>query len=118
MDQIDKDLNAWLTDINRQNWVEIKIIQRLHKLDTKKIFYQSFHEALVNCNNVRTIHSSDGKQFYEFITNHRHTILVQDFKDSLNEVQSCLGSIIGKLISSDLIRNLYTPNQERIFTVN
>ena len=42
MAEITEELNSWLSDKAKTDWIEIKIVNSLHKLDKKKDLYCYF----------------------------------------------------------------------------
>ena len=62
MAKIAQEIISWLFDKTK---IEIKVVDRLHQLDTKQIFLPAFHEALRKCNTIRTpLEGIDGKEYY------------------------------------------------------
>ena len=113
MAEITEEFNSWLSDKAKNDWIEIKIVQRLHQLDTNKIFLTAFHLTLQECNNIRTLRlNTNGNLVYQVVTNALIEIPVDKFTDSRYEVQTALGSIIGKLITPPLIQNLYNLSNQ------
>ena len=109
MAKIAQEIISWLFDKTK---IEIKIVDRLHQLDTEQIFLPVFHEALRKCNTIRTpLEGIDGKEYYEAAD---HKIPSDKFNDSNFHVQSGLGAIIGTTIGSALIQNLYNLNNQAI----
>ena len=47
------NLNAMLLDPDKQERIEIKVIKKLHEIDTECIFADSFYETLLNCEKIR-----------------------------------------------------------------
>ena len=52
MGQIDQELQKFLSYLSKQDQLEIKIIKRLHQLDTSNILHSDFHSVLENCKNT------------------------------------------------------------------
>ena len=113
MATIATELTQWLSDPPKQDRIEIKIINRLHRLDPNFVFLNAFHKALLKCNTFRTPHlNSEGKEVYDVTTKASQEIPSEKFRDTLPAVQSVLASFIGPIITQEIICNLYNlPNQ-------
>ena len=111
MEQIDQELQQLLSDKDKQGHVEIKIIKRLHKLDTNKAFYYDFHSVLESCKITRTPNKEEG-QIYQYTTlHHNYQITKEKFSDTKSIVQYALARDFVQLVTA-LIENLYNLSNQ------
>ena len=111
MEQIDQELQQLLSDEDKQGHVEIKIIKRLHKLDTNKTFYSDFHSVLESCKITRTPNKEEG-QIYQYTTSHHnYKITKEKFRDTQSIVQYALARDFIQLVTT-LIDNLYNLSNQ------
>ena len=112
MEKIDDDLQKLLLNEDPPKDVEIKIIQRLYKLDTNNSFHSVFHTILKNCKNTRTP-SREEDPIYVFSTsNHIYEVYKKDFVETNLVVQKALARDFLPLIIA-LRKNLYNQNNRK-----
>ncbi len=114
--KIKRTLTAMLSDPNKQDRIEIKIIQRLCALDKAGVFSNVFNRILLRCEGIRIPHEDIGSSLVHSINVHGmkvKKISVANFKDSRSDVQSALGREIGA-VAWELLDNLYNPENRTI----
>ena len=118
-EEMKEKLHATLLDPKKQEWIEVKIIQRLKSLDTNDIFSAIFNRILLRCEEIRTPYKDPHLGWVHKISVHGkkpQEIPVARFKDSRSVVQSLLGREIGA-VAWEILDNLYDP-ENRAMALN
>ena len=112
MEELTQNLEALLSDKNKQDWIEVRIVKRLHQHDPNGSMTKIFYDALTRLQNLRTPRINIYGKLTYWTVGSRDGIPLDEFTDSLICVQTEMGFFLGPPISISILYYLYDLNNQ------